>query len=728
MTLNKQQKRDLKGLVLGFFVFVVVAIIYSQNGFRQLEWLADDFKTQLLRSDARADDQVIVLLVDEASLSSMEEIVGRWPWPRSVWADVLEYMSMGGAKSVAYDILFTERSAGSMQGGESEHDGALIEASADSGIATHAMQLLHDPSNPDKNRPLPSIFPEKFALNDVSGIPETQNDTFYIPFQGLYQSAAHMAVVEFSPDEDGDYRRTNLFRDYHGAYYPVLSTASLMQPLNIQKVVQDSAQHLMYIDDIAIPLDRDNHYQVNFYKHFESFSIATVLASVSQLRQGNTEVLYTDPRLVSPEVFQNKIVLIGTSAVGLEDMKSTPINARWPGVFLHASIVSNILKRDFIYPVKIQWVYVAILLSALLTTMVVLAHGSLLLQVIYPAALAGLYVGGNISIQHYFALQLDMVAPVATIFITWLVIGGYLSATEGREKRRVRAMLAQYVSPAALNSVLDNYEDQIQAEIGKEEEMSVVFSDIRGFTTISEGLSPAEVVKLLNIHLDAMTTVTFDHGGTMDKFIGDATMAFWGAPLPDAEHALHATQAAIHMHRALSEVNATLATHGINPINIGVGVNTGRVILGNIGSSQKLDYTVIGDAVNLGSRLEGLTKPYGVGVLVSEFTQAFIKDRIPCALIDMVRVKGKNEPVKIYAPIADMTDEDIEYKWQLVTQCAQGFELYHHREFEKAKVLFNQLPDDPFATFKAIYLERCDAYLLEPPADDWDGVFTLTSK
>lgn len=728
MTLTKQRKRDLKGLSLSLIVALIMSLLFWQESFRELEWLADDVKTQLLRADTKANEDIVVLLVDEAALSSMEDLVGRWPWPRSIWADVLEYLAMGGAQSVGFDILFTESSAGNLQGGFSEHDQALIDMSEQSQLATHSMQLLEDSSNPYADRPLPPIFTERFAMPAVEGMTPRQNDTFYIPFEGLYQAAQHMAVVEFSPDSDGDYRRTRLFREYQGHYYPVLSMAILRNRYSMEQVQQNNELNQLRLDDLVVPLDREHNYQVNFYQHFESYSLSSVLASIAKLRQGDLESLYQDPNLVPPDAFENKIILIGSSAVGLKDLKSTPMNARWPGVFLHASIASNIIEQDFIYPVSVVWTYATIFLLAILTGLVILAHGALTLQILYPALLALIYSGFNIGLQSIYAWQIAWVAPVLTVFFTWLIISAYLSATEGREKKRVRAMLAQYVSPAALHTVLDNYEDQIQAEIGKEEEMSVVFSDVRSFTTISEGLKPAEVVKLLNIHLDAMTQVTFDHGGTMDKFIGDATMAFWGAPLPDAQHALHATQAAIAMSRAMEQVNAELAEHGINPIAIGVGVNTGRVILGNIGSSQKLDYTVIGDAVNLGSRLEGLTKQYGVKVLISEFTQEVVAQHIPCALVDMVRVKGKNKPVKIYAPLGVPGDSDRADQLHWVGLCQLGFDFYHQQKFTQAQAVFAKLPENPFAMLKQIYQLRCEAYLVNPPDQGWDGVYTLTTK
>jgi len=726
--LHSKKHRNRHGIVLAVAVFVVVSLLFSLNGFRTLEWLVDDFKTRLLRAETTADKQVVVLLVDESSLSVMEPLVGRWPWPRSVWADVLEYVAMGGGKAVVFDILFTERSH--QQGkGLNPHDQALVEMGQQTGFAIHAMQLLQDPQNPYANRPLPKIFPQKFAFNPVEGVPKTHNNTFYIPFRQLYESAHRMAVVEFSPDSDGTYRRTTLLRDYQNHFYPVLSLAPLIDLLHL-KSARQQGQILQFQTDKApleVPLDRQGRYQVNFYRHFNSISVGSVLASVATLRKGEVEKLYQDSQLVPPDFFADKIVFVGTSAVGLEDMKDTPIQNRWPGVYLHASIASNLLQQDFVYTPPAWTVYVMMALAVMLSTLLVLGASSILMQVGYPLVLAFFYVAVNIWVQKQTGWQLDLVPVVAAIVLTWLTMSGYLSATEGREKRRVRKMLAQYVSPAALETVLDQYEDQIQAEVGDEREMSVVFSDIRGFTTLSEGLTPAQVVSLLNIHLDAMTQVTFQHGGTMDKFIGDATMAFWGAPLPDPEHALHATQAAVAMQRAENAVNVQLAAQGLTQIAIGVGVNTGKMILGNIGSSQKLDYTVIGDAVNLGSRLEGLTKQYQLKVLISEFTHAALQGRIPCLSVDLVRVKGKHEPVKIYSPLCLAEDSDFE-QWQQVAELSEAaFSAYHQRQFQQALALYAQLPDQ-FVFFKQLYQQRCKAYLKNPPPVDWDGVYTLTTK
>lgn len=724
--LTKNARKYLHGGLIALLIFVTTSLLYSQNLLQTLEWTADDFRTQLIRSDAKADDDIVVLLIDEASLAAMDPIVGRWPWPRSVWADVLEFMQMGQAQSVAFDILFTERDLDADKQ-QSIHDQAFIDMAESTGIATQAIQLLRDDTNPYANQTLPEFYGQKFSV-PVKGGQATLNNTFYLPYKGLAKASKQVGVVEFSPDKDGLYRRTNLFRDYAGQFFPVLSIAPLLTALNITKVTLDEAKHEIQLGNLRVPLDKNGFYQVNFYEHFQSYSIASVLASIAQLRQGNLQALYTDPRYVSPEVFAGKTVFIGTSAVGLEDMKNTPLESRWPGVFLHASIASNLLLKDFIYPINPHWVYVSLFLSILLTSLSVLLFQNFILQTLSPVLLSAGYILFSVWLQVQWSIQLDIAPIILGMLASWLLLSAFLAATEGTEKRRVRNMLSQYVSPAALNSVLDNYEGQAEAGHGKEEEMTVVFSDIRSFTTISESLEPKQVVKLLNIHLDAMTQATFDHNGTMDKFIGDATMAFWGAPLPDKDHALNATRAMFQMHKAMSQVNATLKQEGMPPIAIGIGGNTGQVILGNIGSSQKLDYTVIGDAVNLGSRLEGLTKQYGVPLLISEFTYEKIKQQIPCAPIDLVRVKGKLKPIKIYLPLADIQARNRDEMFKLAEQCNAGFEAYHQKEFQTALGFFNQLPEDPFATFKTLYQHRCQAFQDAPPPEDWDGVFTSTSK
>jgi adenylate cyclase len=727
MFLTKNQKRLLHASLISLAVMLFSGWIFQSGGFRVIENWSDDFKASLFRDELKASEDVVVLMIDEASLSAMDPVVGRWPWPRSVWADVIEYMAMAEAQAVVFDILFTETHL-EADGSISHHDLALVDMSAQTDFVTHAMQILEDPHNPYADRPLPEGFAQKYRVEDIQGLAPSNNNTFYIPFNPLRDHSHRMAVVEFAPDPDGVYRSTRLFRDYQGDFYPVLSMSALLDRLAIKQITFEPRQ--VKLDDLVVPLNRQGNYAVNFYGEFESYAVSSVLASVAALRQGDLEALYTDPRLLAPETFANKLVLIGTSAVGLEDLKNTPVDSRWPGVFLHAAIASNILMQDFIYQVPESLVWLTIFFISLIVLLMALRFSSLAGQLLLPSFLLAGLVALSLWLFAQYHIQFDLIPGLFSGVMTWLMLTAYFAATEGREKQRVRAMLSQYVSPAALTEVLDNYEDQLNAQVGKEEEMSIVFSDVRGFTSISEKLSAQEVVKLLNIHLEEVTKITFDNKGTVDKFIGDASMAFWGAPLKDDEHAYNATVTALQMTRAMPKVNAILVAEGLQKIDVGVGVNTGRVVLGNIGSSQKLDYTIIGDAVNLGSRVEGLTKEYHLPVLISEFTWAQVKERIVCMPVDRVRVKGKNEPVLLLCPLAigdkDEAD-DIEQAKAIADQVWSAYNTYHLKDFALAKQMYSSLPEK-YNDFKQLFIDRCDAYITTPPAEDWDGVFTLTHK
>jgi adenylate cyclase len=322
---------------------------------------------------------------------------------------------------------------------------------------------------------------------------------------------------------------------------------------------------------------------------------------------------------------------------------------------------------------------------------------------------------------------LDMAAPLVAVALSLVSTYGFLMFTEGREKRRIRAMFGQYVSPAILAELVDTRRDQLRAEVGARERLSILFSDLRGFTSLSENLAAEQVVELLNIHFSAMSEIVFRHQGTLDKFIGDAVMAFWGAPIRLPDHAQHAVRAALKMARAMKEVNETLATRGFPPIDTGLGVNTGEVVLGNIGSEHKLNYTVIGDHVNLSSRLEGLTKQYGCQIIISEYTYMELNGTIPCAVIDLVRVKGKQVPIRLFQPLAHPEDSasDIEHAVAVAELIERAFDCYLQRRFEEAESHYAQLPE---SLLREIFLARCRMYRETPPPSHWDGVYTLTTK
>ncbi|RMG85775.1 MAG: adenylate/guanylate cyclase domain-containing protein, partial [Candidatus Dadabacteria bacterium] len=315
---------------------------------------------------------------------------------------------------------------------------------------------------------------------------------------------------------------------------------------------------------------------------------------------------------------------------------------------------------------------------------------------------------------------LPVAGPVSGVLLGLISGLGHRAATEDRQRRRLRRMFAQYVSPAVLEEVVERFAEEAAPGTGRKEELTILFSDIRGFTTLAERIDPQHVVEMLNTYLGAMSEVIFEHEGTIDKFIGDAIMCFWGAPLRCEDHANRGVRCALGMLERLHAVNRELADRGLPGVRIGIGLHTGTAVLGNIGSARRLDYTAIGDAVNLASRLEGLTKTYGCPVLLTESTHARLRGGAVCAVVDRVRVKGKTEPILLYRPLPEGDGAA-----EVAARFEEAFEAYSRQDWGRAAALYRRFPEDPVAR---LFLERCRAYQEAPPGPGWDGVWTMTHK
>lgn len=631
-------------LLIALLVFAISLAGYKSGYFYKPELFAYDTQTKLLRSDRPWDSRVKVVLVDEAALKSMNGIAGRWPWPRAIWSDLLDFMSMGGARAVLFDILFLERQ-------DRQNDTALVNATRDFHQAYHSMMILHEESDKGSTatiqtgKALPAEIVERFAVKNQSGTlpvkPGSENNDFTLPIPGLSEASKGLAVVEFTPDSDSGYRRTKLLREYQGKYFPVLGLAPFIDGRTPIHIDGQSIQ----INDRLIPVDADGNSIINMYSRnkVETYSMSGVFASLQKIRQGDVENL-----LLSPETFKDSIVLIGTSAVGTADLKSIPMGHSAPGVLLHAFLANSYLQNDFMGPADQKVTYISVFIGVFLTVWAVMFARKFWVRIVLPLAMLGLYV--SYALFSFKAnQQVEMVpflfATVCSAFLSF----GYLTITEGAEKRKVSHLFAQYVSKDVLDEVLHHYEDYAKSSAGQKVEITVLFSDIRGFTTMSETTPPEKIVEMLNVHFTIMADIILKHNGTIDKYIGDAIMAFWGAPVKMENHAEQAVLAGQEMLEGLKEVNRILRERGFeHEIRIGIGINTGVATIGSIGSEIKKNYTVVGDTVNLSSRLESITKEQKVPLLFSEYTYNKIRDQIDCKLIGNVTVKGREQAVDIY--------------------------------------------------------------------------------
>ncbi len=633
--------------IIALVVSILSLLLYQAGMFERAEDMVYDAKAKMFRSKAVPPKNIKVVLIDDASIKALEQTAGRWPWPRAIWSDLLDFLtSYGGAKTVLFDILFTERQ-------DENNDGALVDATAAAGNVVHSMIVNHEKSDKDErnssqlNRPFPPGFADKFALRNVQGslnvLESERNNDFTIPIEKLQPAAHRLAVVEFTPDVDGVLRRTKPLREYQGRYFPVLGLAPFIEE-NSKIIIGAKA---VQINDRILPIDRNGNYLINMYgtESIEPISAGGIFASLQKIREGDIEHL-----VVNPEEFRDSIVFIGVSAVGGADLKSTPLASRAPGVMMHVSLAANYLQKDFLMPPDRRFTVVTLIAGVLLVVGFVFFSKRFLFRTLFPILILAAF-----GVYSFYAFTLhnlvETVPFVFSAFTSGFLSFGYLTFTEAVEKRRVSQVFSQYVSKDVLNEVLHNYKEYLKSSAGQKVEITILFSDIRGFTTMSENTPPEKIVQMLNIHFTQMADIILKHNGTLDKYIGDAIMAFWGAPLPDKDHAENAVKASIEMLEALKTVNAELREQGLDmEVKIGIGLNTGVVTIGNIGSQKKLNYTIVGDAVNLASRLESLTKEHKTGLLLSEYTHDLVKDKIPCVLLGNVKVKGREKAVDIYTP------------------------------------------------------------------------------
>ncbi len=639
-------QKSLIVFVISFTVLIASLALYTLGFFEKPEFFLYDAKAKVFRSDKVPPKDIKVILVDDASLKALEGVAGRWPWPRAIWADLLEFLSLGGARAVLFDILFTERT-------DEPNDGALAEATAAAENVYHSMIIKHEQPDDDRKynsqlgMQMPARFVEQFALKKLTGfMPQKtgkENNDYALPVEPLRAASRNVSVVEFPPDSDNVLRRTKPFREYQGKLFPVLGLAPFMDE-NTEVVIRKDA---VVINDRVLPIDTSGNYLINMFNidkvQPNPYSIGGIFASLQKIRKGDVEDL-----IVNPEEFRDSIVFVGASAVGAADLKSTPLAASTPGVTLHVALAGNYLQHDFLSPADTRLTIFSIVMGALLAPLSVFYSKRFLLRVVFPIAMLVLYAG--LSFLAYKSnLVVDSVPFIFSTVTSSFLSFGYVTFTEAAEKRRVSHLFTQYVSKDVLNEVLHNYKEYQKASAGTKVEITILFSDIRGFTTMSETTPPEKIVEMLNVHFSLMADIILKRNGTIDKYIGDAIMAFWGAPVKMADHADQAVLAAREMVAAVQEVNETLKSRGFeHEVKIGVGVNTGVVTLGEIGSEKKKNYTIVGDAVNLASRLESITKEYQTPLVFSEYTYEKVKDKIGCRLLGNVKVKGREQPVTIY--------------------------------------------------------------------------------
>ena len=677
--------------------------------------------------------ETVIATIDEKSLSEL----GRWPWPRTTIARLIDTLSAHGAKVVGLDIVFAEPDAASGM----KIIGDLSKEIKDSGIAdARILGLL------EKRRALAdtdavlarSIEKAKSVIlsyffhihrSDIGHLTDREIaagqeniESSRIPMirktkgageppvvrahavqpnlPNLCEAAENSGFFNVFPDSDGVIRWLPLLMKFRDDYYASMELSILARYLDSSMPVPTFAEYgvdHIRIGGIEIPTDEGGKLLINYLGPAKTFPHY----SVSDILKGR----------IPPDRFKGKIVLVGATATGIFDLRVTPFSTVYPGVEIHATVIDNILHRKFL--VHSDWTRfldVCVIVLAGLVMGFAVPRVSALTGIGLSLGLICAFVAANTAVFIKSNTWMNLVYPLLTMMTIYLGITVYRYVTEEREKRRVRGAFQHYLNPSVVNEIL---KDPSKLKLGGDRKnLSVLFSDIRGFTSISEKLTPEELVHLLNEYMTAMTEIIFKYGGLLDKYIGDSIMAVFGAPLDQQDHALRACRTGIEMMDALRGLREKWAAEGRPYVDIGIGINTGDMVVGNMGSRMRFDYTVMGDSVNLASRLEGTNKEYGTNIIISEFTHAQVREELICRELDAIRVKGKERPVRIFELLGDRKDAA---GWQVIAdRFKEGLEKYRAGLPDEAIAVFQGVLElRPGDSPSRLYIERCSA-LMEP--------------
>ena len=707
-------KKPVQGLIVGITAATLALLLWGLGLLDTWEAKTWDWRASLMAKPGEATDDIRLIMLDQNSLDWAEREMGlTWPWPREVYGAIVNYCRRSGAKALAMDVLFTESSSYGVG-----DDAALGNAASEFGRLAVAVFLSRQ-SGSLTSWPSDIPLPE-FKINGLKNwLNQTNSNDIIFPratmaIDELALNAAVLSNVQLNPDPDGVYRRTKLFSIFDGQVLPSLGLGAYLAAY--PKVQIQIEPGKLTIGGRAVYIDRQGNailrYRGPSHTH-KAYSAAAVIQS--EIRS----MLGEDPTIRDKQAFKDKYVFFGFSAPGLYDLRSAPVGGIYTGVEIQATMLDNFLSGDFIR--QVPW-YVTVVLVTLLALACAVsvcffrsAAGSVAVSAVFIVAPVGFALGSYA--RGFWLPMVVQEAAVALSIVTALVVN---YATEGRQKRFIKSAFKQYLSPSVIEQLIQHPE---RLKLGGERKiLSIFFSDLEGFTSISEGLAPEELTALLNDYLSAMTGIVQEEGGTVDKYEGDAIIAFWNAPLDVLEHATRAVRAALRCQAHLSELRMGFKERIGKDMFMRIGINTGPAVVGNLGSHTRFDYTMLGDAVNLAARLEGVNKQFGTYTMISQSTCDLLQDAFAVRELARVAVVGRKEPVTVYEP---MFAAEYEARKDFLNTFAKGLELFYNGDFPAAMETFSSIRNlDPAA---AAYADKCHMMIKEAP-QNWQGVWVMTSK
>ncbi len=693
-------------------IISIVSYAINPSFLNLLELKLYDLRFQY-RGIEKPGSEIVIVKIDEQSIREL----GRWPWSREHWAKLIKRLREWEAKVIGIDAIFAEKES-------TAADAKLAQAMGDSGsvvlgyfflTSEEEIRELEEVSLRGGARQVfPQSLPVKLRSREVKEAPLLEGLHMRSNIPLISEKAKRLGFFNVSPDVDGTVRWVPLAMRFHDEIYPSLALQVLREyrgvPPPFLKVAHFGVEGIQ-LGENFIPTEKRGQFLVNYRggrNTFPGYSFSKVISEKREERP---------PK----EDFREKIVLIGATAIGIYDARVTPFDIGLPGVEIHATVIDNILRHDFI--LKPRWIWAIdiplIILMALIPGLVI-PRLKPLRGAFVSVGLLFIYIIANWYFLVNQGIWVTLIYPILPAFFgVFVAVTVYQYVSEEREKRKIRNAFQFYVSAGVVNEIL---KDPGKLKLGGERKvLTVLFSDIRGFTHLSETLPPETLTKMLNLYLTPMTVTVFKYQGTLDKYMGDAIMAIFGAPLEQNDHAEKACHTALDMVEALKDLQRSWEIDEVPEISIGIGINTGPMSVGNMGSNMLFDYTVVGDHVNLGSRLEKLNREYDTNIIISEFTHQYIRDQFICRELDIVRVRGRREPVRIF----ELLDREEPFHGWVTFKASfeRGLVAYRSRHWDEAIGGFEEaLKIRPGDGPAKLYLRRCRLFQKKTPSPQWDGV------
>ena len=634
---------------------------------------------------ASASTEIVVVAIDEKSLLP-EELGPLQQWPRTHYAKAVELLNRERAAVVGIDMTFPDKKEGD--------------------------EMLRDTLKKHQN----VVLAARYYFQNGNRLAEWPNPI-------LLEAKSKIGWINVTLDEDGFIRKIPLFTAFEDKTWEAFSLQLAREYLRADpvdhKIHNNQFQFSQKINIPVITYEDPRNHQKHHFMYINYFAEPGSYTQISMTDLLKENFVDQNGNQIN---FLDKIVLIGPTAMDLQDYYLSPVSegVQMPGVEIHANNVQTLITEKFLRDQSRLSIWLT-LLGLLVINLFLFSKLRVRFAIpIFIIELFGILLAGIIAYE--FRLFLNVIYPILIVLLTF--IGTFLLRfiLEQSERKFIEGAFGHYVNKEVVEQIL---KDPKMMELGgAKREVTAFFSDIAGFTTISEKMKPSELVQFLNGYLNEMTNLILEHHGTLDKYEGDAIMAFWGAPLPLKEHAKNACLAALQNQKKLKELRKEWEKQGLPPIHVRIGINSGEVIAGNMGSENRFDYTIMGDNVNLASRLEGINKQYGTETIISEFTYEQIKDDFVCRELDQIRVKGKEEPVRIYELICkkDEVKTDVQ---KTIKEFEEALKLYREKNFTEAQKKFKAIKNDPPSE---VFAERCEEFIKNPPTEEWDGVYTFTTK